>query len=322
MDAPSRRLGRGLSGLIGQPVAVQASAVPVAAESGLGLQRVDVGRVRPNPFQPRQVFDEAELSGLASSIKQQGIMQPLVARTAADGMLELIAGERRWRAAQRAGLAQVPVVVVEIDDQQAAAWALVENIQRVELGTIEKARGYRRLNDQFKMTHLEISQAVGEDRSIVSNYIRILDLEFEIQDLVENKSLTFGHCKVLLSLEPGPARVMLARRAAEEGASVRGLERMIEEYRARAVAVSGEMVPEPKAPGSGGDAGGKFSPSLLARAQINDLEKQISEQLGTRVRIAAKAGSGTGAGTMTIAFYTHEQFEGLLERMSVRLNQG
>jgi ParB family chromosome partitioning protein len=317
MDAKSRRLGRGLSGLIGQPVSVAGGEVPVASETG--LRRLAVGEVAVNPYQPRQVFDQAELATLSQSIRSQGIMQPIVVRRRASGF-ELIAGERRWRAAQLAGLVEIPAIVVEIDDQQAAAWALVENIQRVDLGPLEKARGYQRLSAAFGMTHAEISEAVGEERSLVTNYLRLLDLEPEIHELIERKELMFGHCKVLLGMPPGSSRVMLARRAAEEQASVRGLERMIQEYRARAIAVSGEGADtQPVVAKDGQAAHGGPPRGALARAQVMDLEKQIGEQLGTRVRIVTKGG-GSGGGTVTLAFYTHAQFEGLLERMGVRIN--
>ncbi len=321
MDTKSRRLGKGLSGLIGQPVSVSSGAV---GEDSRALVRIPTGLLVPNPFQPRLEFDEGELNALAGSIARQGLMQPVVVRRLADGRgYELIAGERRWRASQRAGLAEVPAIVVEIDDQQAAAWAMVENVQRVELGAMEKARGYRRLHEQFNMTHSEISQAVGEERSIVSNYIRLTELETPIQELMTERKLHFGHGKVLLGIPPGATRIMIARRCAEEQASIRGLERMIEEHRARAMAVSGEMPVEAKVPdaGSGGEPG-PARPGLLARAQIMDLERQISDQLGTRVKINAKGTGAAGAGTIHIAFYTHEQFEGLLERMNVRITHG
>jgi ParB family chromosome partitioning protein len=317
MDTKSRRLGRGLSGLIGQPVAVVGGGGPATSETG--LRRLAIGEVAVNPYQPRQVFDQAELATLSQSIRTQGLMQPVVVRRQASGF-ELIAGERRWRAAQLAGLAEIPAIVVEIDDQQAAAWALVENIQRVDLGPLEKARGYQRLSASFGMTHAEISEAVGEERSLVTNYLRLLDLEPEIHELIERKELLFGHCKVLLGMPPGSSRVMLARRAAEEQASVRGLERMIQEYRARAIAVSGEGADAQAVALKDGQAAAGGPPrGALARAQVMDLEKQIGEQLGTRVRIVTKGG-GSGGGTVTLAFYTHAQFEGLLERMGVRIN--
>lgn len=328
MDAKSRRLGRGLSGLIGQPVAVATSGAgeqpSVPSDDPRRLVSIATALIAPNPFQPRQQFNESELNMLAGSIAQQGLMQPVVIRQRGDGGgYELVAGERRWRAAQRAGLDEVPAIVVDIDDQQAAAWAMVENVQRVELSAMEKARGYRRLNEQFKMTHAEISQAIGEERSMVSNFIRLTELEHDIQQLIDDRKLLFGHGKVLLGMAPGSTRVMLARRAAEEQTSVRGLEQLIEEHRARAMAVSGEMPSEVKGPDASSGAGesGQARPGLLARAQIMDLERQISDQLGTRVRITAKGGA-SGSGLISLAFYTHEQFEGLLERMNVRITHG
>jgi len=325
---------------------------------------VEVGQVAASPFQPRQRFDASELESLATSIRRQGLMQPIVVRSVpglrAEGSgagagigYELVAGERRLRAAQLAGVVRVPAVVVAIDDREAAAWALVENVQRVELGAMEKARGYRRLVVQFLMTHQQVAEAVGEQRTMVTNYVRLAELEPGVQGLIEVGQLSFGHAKVLLSMEGGAAREALAGVIAAGGHSVRAAERLTElvkagcpvdeaAVRAGLVASDGAGVSagdQQAAGGSGGPAGGgsagrkneRFATSgakrkvggaaMLegGRPELRDIERQLGEQLGTRVRVLQKRGKD--GGTLELTFYGEAHFEGLLQRMGVRLRR-
>jgi ParB/RepB/Spo0J family partition protein len=267
---------------------------------------------------------------------------------------ELIAGERRLRAAQLAGVARIPAVLVEIDDREAAAWALVENVQRVELGAMEKARGYQRLVEQFKMTHQQVAEAVGERRTMVTNYVRLAELEAQVQSLIEEGLLSFGHAKVLLSAPTGTDRAALADLIVRGGHSVRAAERFVEltgqgvevhDLEARAGLRLGEGPASSAVTqldrGGGGDGGaggggvrrrtrktgagglghGPGGAAALegGRPELRDIERQLGEQLGTRVRVVQQRGKE--GGTIELTFYALAHFEGLLERMGVRLRR-
>ena len=348
MSGRPRRLGRGLAALVDQTSA----EVPVerggfAGDSGGASARSDVtlsGDVRlegggvfayvpvsavvASRYQPRRVFDEAALEGLAESIRRSGMMQPVIVRRVggSGGGYELVAGERRWRAAQRAGLAAIPAIVRDLDDRTAAEWALVENLQREDLNPIERARAFKRLGDEFGLTQVEIADSAGLQRSSVANFVRLLELDEVVLGMVEAGTLTAGHGKALLGEPDEGRRRALAEAAAGEGWTVRQLEREVE-----ALAGLGE-------PGSGGgerrsdgetqrrsvgDQGGTnpggASPSGSSPG-IEDLEKRLGEHLGTRVRLKVDR-SGT-KGSIVVAFYGLDHFDGVMERMGVEWGGG
>ena len=317
------RLGRGLSTLMAAPVEVTPTPTEAQpqppdqaqqpAEAGVessvdsdqspqahGIARVAVTQIQPNRHQPRQRFDPAGIKSLAESIKSEGLMQPLVVRPLEGelGRYELVAGERRWRAAESAGLDQVPVIIHELDDEKAAEWALIENIQREDLNAIEKAEAFQKLGDQFGLSHSQIAERVGLERSSVSNLLRLLDLSDFVRDLVRENVLSMGQARAIAGLADAVQQRALAERAVREGLSVR----QVEEEARRLQQPAGVRTPA--------DKKGSGSPALT------DLEKQIGQQLGTRVKI--KAGKKKGAGTMSIDFYSLDEFDALLARLDVK----
>jgi len=333
----SPRLGRGLSSMMGRPVAVQPPAgpqqpdqsnadasTPASKESAAatrdpatntspdepagGITHLDPALLRPNRHQPRQTFDDASLDRLAASIKADGLMQPVVARKAQEGDgYEIIAGERRWRAAKKAGLAALPVLIRDVDDQQAAELALIENLQREDLNPLDRAQAFASLVEQFDLTHAQVADRVGIDRSSVSNLIRLLELAPEVQDLVRGDTLSLGQARALLSLPDAGAQAALAHQAVAEGLSVRAVEERVRQAKA-----SAELTPtDPgKASTTRARAGG---------AHFSDLEQTIGQQLGTRVRI--KPGRKKGTGSLTVEFHSLDAFDDLLGRLGVSLDE-
>ncbi len=332
--AKKRRLGMGLSGMIGKPVQVKLEDVPLAAPTepssaaavsapghqvglvsgdggasaaaapqadvGGGLESVRVGDIRPNERQPRQAIPLASLEPLVASIRLAGVMQPIIVRPrGADGLFELVAGERRWRAATEAGLSRVPAIVRDIDDQTAAEWAIVENVQREDLDAIERADAFRCLQQDFGLTHAEIADQVGMTRAAVTNQIRLCDLDEGSRTLVRQGALSGGHGRCLLGVPSVDHRLDLAKQAIEGEWSVRELER-----RVRALA---PRTPPESAATVAPDAG---------RAHLDDLERQLGEFLGTRVHI--HTGRRRDRGRLAIEFYDLEQFDGLLLRFGFK----
>jgi len=322
-----RRLGRGLGSLISAPVRVDipesstdeqgaephargsaaeppepshrhADAHADASSSPTGVHTISVARIRPNPRQPRQQFDEQALATLAESIRTAGLMQPIVVRPAGAGDYELIAGERRWRAAQLIGMDRIPAVVHEVDDHQAAEWSLIENIQREDLNPIERAEAFRRLIDEFGLTQQQLAERVGIDRSNVANHLRLLELDSVVRDLVTQGLLNLGHARTLLGIANVKDRQDLAAKAVREGWSVRTVEQRVRRLINGADTSSKEQ--------STGPATGRA-------AHLQDLEKRLGEHLGTKVEI--RAGAKKGAGRLVISFYDNDQFEGVLQRL-------
>lgn len=303
------RLGRGLSALLGQPVAVephirvpstqanQTTQTRGPDSAATQLQVLRVADIGPSRFQPRQVMDEAALERLASSIRVSGVIQPVAVRAASvpgGPAWELVAGERRWRAATRAGLERIPAVVVSLDDRESAEWGLIENVQREDLNAIERAWALRRMVEHFDLAHDAVAERVGLDRSSVTNLIRLTELEDVIQNLIATQALSAGHGKALLAFDPGAGRVDAAKRAAAHKWSVRKLESL-----ARAGDVSSAAATQP-----------------ARSVQVADLERQLSEHLGTRVRIATDR-SGV-RGRLVISFYDLDQFDGVLTKLGYR----
>lgn len=301
--APKRRLGRGLGSLLSAPVEVAtvAPASPTApAAPADGIDSIGIDRIRPNPFQPRQDFDETAIAGLADSIRTAGVMQPIVVRPAGSDGYELVAGERRWRAARLAGLATIPAIVRALDDRQAAEWALIENVQREDLNPIERAEAFKRLTDEYGMTHQAIAEAVGLERPSVSNLLRLLELDTFCRDAVRQGTLGLGHARSLLAITSETVRRRLAERAIADGWSVRELERRVrtEADASTAAAPPAEARSDPRA------------------AHTADLERRLGEHLGTKVHL--QLGRRKGRGRLVIEFYDLDQFDGLLARMGFR----
>ena len=217
MVKPNRGLGRGLDALLSGS----------ANETEDVLRELKIGQLKPGKYQPRSHMDEASLKELAASIKEQGIMQPILARVLADGSHEIIAGERRWRAAQLAGLSQVPVLVRKVPDNAALAMALIENIQRENLNPLEEATGIQRLIGEFHMTHQAAADSVGRSRSATTNLLRLLNLSEPVQKMLMQGKLDMGHARTLLALDAAQ-QILAANKIASEGLSVRGAEKLVQ----------------------------------------------------------------------------------------------
>jgi ParB family chromosome partitioning protein len=268
------------------------------------LRTVGIEEVHPAPDQPRKTFDDARLEELAASIRAQGVIQPLVVRLRSGGGYQLIAGERRWRAAQRAGLHEVPVVVRDVAAATAFELAMVENLQREDLNPIEEAEGLDRLIREFGYTQESLATRVGKDRTTVTNSLRLLKLPPGVRGLVIGGRLSMGHARAILGLEAlGPsgteAMERLGRQTAARELSVRQVEQQVRRERERA---------------AGGDAGASPDADAPARpsASARDLELRLSRSFGTRVRVVE---SGPGTGRLEIHYGSLDQLDGLLTRL-------
>lgn len=289
---PDRRpaLGRGLSALI--PDAPEAPT-PVPGSSSSPTE-VDLDLLRPNEEQPRTDMNDARLDDLARSISVSGVIQPILVRPRSEGTFEIVAGERRWRAAQRAGLMRVPVIVKDVPVDKRLEIALVENIQRENLNPIEEARAYRRLADQFQRTQEEIAHAVGKDRATVANYQRLLTLPTEIQADVATGGLSMGHARALIGLPDPATQRRVARDVRARDLSVRETEALVKKL----------LTPEPAS-----------RPPAERDVHTRAAEEQLRVALGTRVRIS-RARRG---GTINIQFSSEEELQRLYERLTARL---
>jgi len=274
------RLGRGLDSLLGRDQ--QQATLPG------GPAQVPVAAIHPNRYQPRVDFDPEALNDLAESIASKGIIQPLLVRPDADGY-ELIAGERRWRAASQLGLEEVPVIIREVDDAESLEMAIIENIQREDLNPIEKAKAYKDLIERFALTQDEAAGRLGQKRSTVANMLRLLDLPEEIQQSVSRGTLTMGHARALLGLNDAQAMKRLARKIETEGLSVRAVEAAVQRIN--------EAEPS-----------GKVE---YKSAHLKDIEDRLRRALGTRVTIA----EGRGRGKITIEFYSNDDFDRILDKL-------
>ena len=288
-DDPSRkRLGRGLAALIGE---IDRPAQPAAGQPRIGADgRVPIEFVVPNPRNPRRNFAEAELADLAQSIREHGIVQPVVVRSAPGGRYEIIAGERRWRAAQRAGLSEVPVIIRDVDDRVALELAIIENVQRADLNPVEEALGYQQLIDDHNYTQADLGQVIGKSRSHVANTLRLLKLPEVIRDMLVDGSLSAGHARTLVTSDDPAA---LAKRILAEGLSVR-----------QAEALAQQPAQQPK-PSAGLSAPREKDADTLA------LEKTLSDVTGLAVTIS----HGKKGGDLKIAYKTLEQLEELCRRL-------
>jgi len=255
------------------------------------LATLKLGQLGPGRYQPRTKMDEASLQELAASIRVQGLMQPILVRPVARDRYEIIAGERRWRAAKLAGLPEVPVVVRDVPDQAALAMALIENIQREDLNPLEEAHGVQRLVNEFKLTHQEAADAIGRSRAATTNLLRLLNLEKSVQQRMLEGQLDMGHARALLSLE-GRRQDEVAKRVAGRGLSVRETEKLVNEI----------LNPPVR---------GKLRRARADR-DVARLEEELSEELGTTVEIRQ---GRKGSGTLVIRYISHEHLDSLLIRL-------
>jgi ParB family transcriptional regulator, chromosome partitioning protein len=283
----TKRLGRGLEALLG-PISRD------QAEASGALRDLPVASVRPNPFQPRTRIDEAELIDLANSMQASGLLQPVLVRPR-DGGYELIAGERRWRAAERLGWPKIPAVVKEVDDRTLLTLALIENLQRDDLSPIDEAAGYRRLGEEFHLGQTEIARAVGRDRSTVANLLRLLQLPPDVQALVHEKRLSAGHARALLGLSNADRQSALAAEAIDQEWSVREIE----------AAVAGKRTSRRPAKRAGGQPAARG-----VTADVKRVEDALRKRLGTDVRVTARR---RGRGFVTISYYSNDDLSRLLE---------
>ena len=276
-------LGRGLDALLANDIE--------AARSTDALRMLNVAQLQPGKYQPRSYMDDAALQTLADSIKSQGIMQPILVREIAVEKFEIIAGERRWRASQIAGLVEVPVLVREIADESALAMALIENIQRENLNPLEEAQGIKRLIDEFAMTHEKAAEAVGRSRVAVSNLLRLLSLSAPVQDLLMQNKLDMGHARALIGLDAAQ-QIMLANKTVHQDLSVREVESLVKRLDAES---------KPKLQKTG------VNQDVLA------LQNSLSEKIGASVSIVAKT---NGAGTLKINYSNLDQLDDIIARIA------
>jgi len=264
------------------------------------VQRVALGRIRPSPFQPRKDFSPEALRELADSIKEQGIVQPLIVRDS-QGALELIAGERRWRAAQLLNLSEVPVIVREAGDRAVLELALIENLQRENLNPIEEAHGYAQLIEQFQLTQEETAAKVGKSRAAVANSLRLLKLPATVQSAVRENRLSVGHAKAILSLTTEQSQKTAADRVLRDGLSVRQTEVLVAALQARENGSASRPV-------------AKTGP--IRDAHVADLENRLRERLGTKVQLRYAQGKGA----LEISFFSDAELERILDTLGITPN--
>lgn len=305
-DAP-RRLGRGLEALIStarQQRETPAAEGQPATAPGSDLQRIRITDVSPNHFQPRRTFTEAELAELEASLRANGLLQPITVRPKGQGKWELVAGERRLRAATRLGWTEIPAVVRDFDDRAMLTLALVENLQRSDLNALEEAEGYQRLIDEFGLTQQQVADAVGKDRSTITNLLRVLSLPPSIRAMVEKGLLSTGHARALLAIRDPRQQQELATEIVAKQLSVRQTE-------ARARGDLAEPPAGSKPSGARENASSAPTPRSSDPA-VRRLEEQLRRRLQTDVSIQQ---TGDGKGTVRLAFYSADDLERLLELM-------
>jgi ParB family chromosome partitioning protein len=274
--------------------------VPIAPPPQLGTPvELAIEAIQPNPHQPRKQIDDAKVAELAASLKSTGVIQPIVVRKQGDGY-ELIAGERRWRAAKFAGMTTVPAIVRDVNAFEQAQMALVENIQREDLNPLDRAQSYRALIDQLGLTQAELANRLGEDRSSVANYLRLLELSDPVRQMLRDEQLTLGHAKLLAGIDDTVEQERLANLVKQQELSVRNLERLI-------AAGPAETTSPDKSPTSPGTA--------TASAHIQDLERSLARQLGMRVQL--KTSTKKGHGKLIVHYASLDQFDGLMTRLGV-----
>lgn len=284
-------LGRNLSSMLSKSALQHAVDHAEAESSGRdSLRSLPLDLISAGPYQPRSIFDQDRLEELAESIRHQGVIQPVVVRAKGDDSYELIAGERRWRAAQLAGIDRIPAIIRKVPDEIAIAMALVENIQRENLNPIEEATALKRLVEEFQMTHQEAGEAVGRSRSAVSNLLRLLVLSEEVRELVDARHLEMGHARALLTLEPA-LQAQAAREVVAKDLSVRETEKLVRRLKNPPLPRKREVDPD-----------------------VQQLEDRLAEKLCARVKLTHNA---RGKGKMVIAFNSNDELEGILEHLGL-----
>ena len=296
---PKKRLGRGLDALLSKPVAETAAVTGDTRDEapGGGLRQIPVDLLQRGQYQPRVDIRQDTLEDLASSIKAQGVVQPIVARPIEGrGRIkyEIVAGERRWRAAQMAGLEEIPAVVREIPDESAIAMALIENIQRENLNPLEEARALERLIREFDLTHAEAADAVGRSRAAVSNLLRLQDLSDKVRPMLESRELEMGHARALLGITDAMQQLDAARQVVRKGLSVRETERLVKRMLEKA---SGKKPSKPADTGS---------------ADIRRLETEMTDKIGAKVRIQH---TKKGSGKVVISYNSLDELDGVLKHI-------
>ena len=301
-----RHLGRGLQSLLSPITSLSdesdqvfsntstISNFPPDKELRDSLQKIGIDSISPNPYQARTVWNEQELEELTESIRANGIIQPIIVRPIGTGF-QLIAGERRLRAAELASLTSIPALVRRATDEQLHEWALVENIHRVDLNPIERAKAYQEYISTFSLTQAEAAERLGEDRSVIANYIRLMDLPLEIKQMLAESKLSMGHARAILALPTDELRRKLANRAMAGRLSVREVERLVRKYLAGTEQVKSTVRSKPP--------------------HIIDIENKLSSQLGTKVSIETRKNGQRGK--LIIEFYSIDEFEGIMEKIGL-----
>ncbi len=293
MAAKKNPLGRNLSSMLSKSTLQHAAESASEASDRDSLKSLPLDLISPGPFQPRSIFDADRLQELAESIRHQGVIQPIIVRAKGENNYELIAGERRWRAAQMAGIENIPAIVRKVPDEIAIAMALVENIQREDLNPIEEATALRRLVDEFQMTHQEAGDSVGRSRSAVSNLLRLLELSEEVRELVDARHLEMGHARALLTLEPS-LQAKAAREVVAKALSVRETEELVRRLKNPPVPKITTLDPD-----------------------VQRLQNALAEKLCAKVKLSHNA---KGKGKMVIAFNSADELDGILEQLGLRTN--
>ncbi|MFT5481795.1 MAG: ParB family chromosome partitioning protein [Halieaceae bacterium] len=288
MAARKKGLGRGLDSLLGNLTPSTTAAVATTANNHLRELPVDL--IQRGKYQPRRDMDPESLAELAQSIRQQGVMQPIVVRSIGDQRYEIIAGERRWRATQQAGLDSIPVIIKDVGDEAAIAMALIENIQREDLNPIEEARALQRLQLEFELTQQQVADAVGKSRPTIANLLRLMSLREEVQTCLEHGDLEMGHAKALLGLE-ADAQVSAAKMVVAKGLSVRQTEAMVRSLQNESKPAKNEQ----------------------RSADVRQLEQKLAEALGAEVLIQANA---RGKGRLVVKYNSLNELDGILSHIS------
>jgi len=299
-----RRLGRGLEALLA--VTQPPQAAKAAAEGAetpapeTGVQKVPIASIRANPYQPRKEFRDEELADLEASLKATGLLQPITLRPAGRGAYELIAGERRLRAATRLGWTEIPAIVREVDDRTLLTFAIVENLQRVDLNPLEEAEGFKRLIDEFGLTQQQVADVVGKDRTTVTNLLRVLSLPDPVRAMLRDGAISLGHARALLALSTPAHMQQLASAVTAEGLSVREVERRV------------RALNEPAAEPATGDAGRRTGPAPAQQltGHMRLVEDRLRKKLQTDVSISLAGGE---KGSIRIGFYSADDLDRLLD---------
>ena len=305
-----RHLGRGLESLLGpitsipavkndsSPDIQQQPNILSDKELGVVMKEIDIKEIKVNPYQARTVFNEDEINDLANSIKSNGVIQPIIVRQVGMGY-EIIAGERRFRASQIASLSTIPAIIRKANDEQMHELSIIENIHRVDLNPIERAKAYREYLNAFSLTQVQAAERLGEDRSVIANYLRILDLPQEIKQMLIDGQLSMGHARAILALPTDDLRRKLANRAMAGRLSVREVEKLVRRYLTNTGQEKGEARSKP--------------------THIMDMEKRLSSQLSTRVNIETRKNGQKGK--IVIEFYSLDEFDGILERLGLEASE-